>query len=41
MTEPIPVESIFESEPQPPEPQPTDDTSDDSSDDGDWEDLAG
>lgn len=36
MTEQVPVESIFESEPQPSEPQPTDDTSDDF--DGDWND---
>jgi hypothetical protein len=32
MTEPIEVGSIFESEPEPSEPQPTGDTSDD-----DWE----
>jgi len=37
MTEPIPVESIFESEPEPSEPQPSDDTSSDDPDDG-WND---
>ena len=37
MTEPVPVESIFESEPQPSEPQPTDDTSSGDMDD-DWSD---